>query len=406
MSSEKGILNRKIKDAQKVKLTCSVCGSEYEITYGRYRKVIKDHKYKYRCKKCFPKSWYNDLTKEQKESHSSKISDAWTNKPDEEKEIVKQHHRDVWDNKSEEDKKKHAETSSITMTNYWSNIEPEKANKRREESIIILSNYRETVTAEKKAKVSKKMSESQKKRWKNMDQEEYIRRQEITSKNMLHWWRTVSEEKLKNRSEKLSKAATEWWENITPEEYMKWDLARIKGVDNYNKFIQVIPTGNEASFIKLLNNKFINFEWHWFNKIKYPNFESLFPSNPITNSPFVSPYKEWDFKLNLSDNCILVDIDGSIHDSSKIHKYEGYHYNGTKYLVSDLIKFYDDKRMYHTDGFVAYVVLAYDDNITDNTLVKNIITGEMMDFKTFMEYISFMDIPKNERKYIFKTLFA
>ena len=48
MSSKQGIINAKIRDAKKIKLICSNCKKEFEITYGIYRRY-KD-KTNIRCK--------------------------------------------------------------------------------------------------------------------------------------------------------------------------------------------------------------------------------------------------------------------------------------------------------------------------------------------------------------------
>ena len=141
---------------------------------------------------------------------------------------------------------------------------------------------------------------------------------------------------------------------------------------------------NEMNFSKYLEKSNISYEVHYFNKIKYPDFDKLFPVNTSTGSTIISSYHSWDFKVHTLESDVFVDIDGSVHDP--------------KNKTTGITEFNDSKRPYQTDGLPAYAVLCYDDNLTDDTPVKNIITNEIMSFKQFMALIAFMNMDEKELK--------
>lgn len=69
-------------DKDKVDLNCIICGDDYQLSYGRYRR-IKDGNY--RCRKCMLKyrgkvisNKYQTLSEEEKQNRSNKIKSRWT----------------------------------------------------------------------------------------------------------------------------------------------------------------------------------------------------------------------------------------------------------------------------------------------------------------------------------------
>ena len=390
MSSINGIENAKKRDAIKVKLICENCGNEYEITYGRYRR-IKNASYKKLCKKCFPKLWYVNMSEESKIKHNQGISNAWKNKSEEDKESIKQKHRDAWNNKTKEEKIKHSLISSENLKKYWSELSEEEKERRRIESSIILQEYRETMTDIERININKKISNSSKSYWGNITNEELNYHKNNTSKYMLEWWRNASKEQLEERSLKLSIKALEWWKNLTPDKYQEWNKKRMEGLNKYLSNLENYPTKTEKEFMNLLHMNSISYEWHWYTTIKYSDFDKLFPYNLISKNPYVSPYHEWDFKLNFINKSILVDIDGSIHDSNKTN-YNITCWNGTKVKLSEYIKFNDSKRPYQTDGLESYVVQCYNDTIDYNSNVLDIKTNNIISMKQFILIVNELNI--------------
>jgi len=61
------------------------------------------------------------------------------------------------------------------------------------------------------------------------------------------------------------------------------------------------------------------------------------------------------------------------------------------------MKFYDYKRQYQIPpNHDAYAVICYDDELTDDHDVVNIMTGEIIDFKSFISLIKFSSLTEKE----------
>ena len=148
---------------------------------------------------------------------------------------------------------------------------------------------------------------------------------------------------------------------------------------------------------------YLKYDIHWYNKIKHPDFDKLFPNNPVTGSKFVSPYHQWDISVKLFDTRVLIDIDGSIHDPNKI-SHDVTYFDGRKISLSDLITFNDSQRVYQTDNLNAYVIQCYDDKLTDNTPVVKINTGEIINFKSLIGILTFESMTEREKRKMFKSL--
>ena len=89
-------------------------------------------------------------------------------------------------------------------------------------------------------------------------------------------------------------------------------------------------------------------------------------------------------------------MDGSIHNLKP-----------GECIVGDLdraeyIKSNDRKRMYQTDELDAYIILAYDDNLKDNTRVLKLKTGEMIQYYQLIGILQAMDLGIKEFKKMVK----
>lgn len=400
MSSVKGIANAKIRDSKMVTLTCSNCGAEYQICYGRYRRIRNKAASSFRCKKCFPKLWYSDLSEEERNKFILTHKERWNNKSPEEKARLADISKIRWKNMTEEEKINHGKISSENMKKYWNDLSEEEYQRRVFVLRIIYDEYIKNRTPEQRMKTAKIQSENMKRRWKEMSPEIYEKHQKQTSDAMKFWWDNLTDEERRIQSKKVSDATKEWWINMSDEERIIWDKKRIIGVMKYYKRIKNNFTKTENQFISILNLNNIVFQTHYANKNKHPDFDNLFPFNPITKGT-VSPYHEWDFKINLSEVSILVDIDGSIHDSEKtnsIVRNNTYDY----FNLSEFVSFNDSKRPYQTDGLDAYIVKCYTDEILNSNPVINIKTNEVMSLCSFIEKINFMNLSIKEQNELLK----
>jgi len=129
--------------------------------------------------------------------------------------------------------------------------------------------------------------------------------------------------------------------------------------------------GIEGIFMKLLYENNIKFIYQYYNIIEYPEFNNLFPYNPITGSNYVSPFHRWDFKI-LTNKCdIFVDIDGSIHDKNQTNRIVTFT-NKRKGYLSDKQSFDDSQRKYQTDNLLSYIIQCYNDILNMNNKVINV----------------------------------
>jgi len=192
--------------------------------------------------------------------------------------------------------------------------------------------------------------------------------------------------------------------NKSPEEYQEWNRKRVEGFNNYLNNLNITPNKTEAMFIHALNLHGINYMYIWYNVNKHEKFNELFPYNYNLGTNKVSPHHAWDFKINLYDRSILVDVDGSIHDSSNSN-YEVTYHDGTTFLLSDYIEWKDSQRPYQCDDYDAYAILAYNNIITPDTPVLDIRTDNLMTFKRFMDLLWLMtfNLTEKERRKLIKN---
>ena len=401
MSSAKGILNRKIKDATKETFICKQCGMTYTMSYGN----IRHYKGNYApiCRQCKLQNAYKNHTPEMKAKKAmtglqnlSGMKNATID------EMVAKTTADAkarWENKSPEEKLEHARQSSINMHNRWDNISEAEMEIVRSKQSKVTKKWLSTLTPEEKAEISRKQSESQKKRWAAMSKEERQKIAEQRRTQLKKWHEETPEEiKIEWRA-KISKSTKKNWDNMTPEERLEWDIRRAEGAAKAQKTRKTPPS--ELEFQNIMNSMHISYDTQIRNMFKHPDFDKLFPCNPVVHNSMVSYEHNWDFKLHLLSTDMFVDIDGSIHDKDKT-KTVTMVYLTTKERVStsEFIEFNDSKRPYQTDGLPAYVVLAYKDTIDPDTDVLNVESGSTMPFHAFLMYIEFLNLPESQQKKI------
>ena len=279
--------------------------------------------------------WWNSISNEDKEIRKQKISDSWNLLSDEDKKHRSEKHRQWWGELDEKGK----EAFRISRKEYYNNLSDEEKELWRKRSIDS---------------------------WKKLPQEEKDR---IISAR--------------------ADGVRRFWKNITPEEFNIW-------IQSHSISNKTNPKDTELFFINELERlKFLNiiedFHYQYTNQIKYENFNELFPTNPYSKGK-CSPYHKWDFKIDLSDKYILIDIDGSIH------KLEQSKWIVDGFDVGGYIQFNDSQRPYQTDGLDAYIILAYNDMIEDTTPVLSFQTGEIITYKQLIDLISYRSFSKKELK--------
>ena len=412
---------------KRVKVVCSDCSIEYEVS-SSHLNYIKRQNSKCRCQSCYKKwrknSWYQELSKEKRDEISKQRSvigkAIWINKTDQEMKVVnakrvstrvnrttdqkedyKKKHQITWGNKSPEEMRAHSNIRRGNTTKFWNSL----TDKQREEMSRKMSNaqkiYMESLSPEERYAMRSSRSVLSKEQWARLSGDEYSI---IISKMSLgHKKQWANRTHLERRSvaKKISVARKRYWENMTKEEYQERNHKRAEGYNTYMNNLNIIPTETETIFIHQMTLHNICYRWHYYNTLKHPEFDNIFPNNPVTGSKFINPYHEWDFIVHLSNRSILVDVDGSIHfnDSyTTIHPF-----TGVKYSILDYHKFNDSQRPYQTDGLDAYLIECSDDTLHDNTKVIHIQSGKYQNFKEFLGMIFWDSMCKKDKKLAVKT---
>ena len=372
----------------KLPIICSVCGKEFKITWDTYR--TKDPNIPWRCRECNDKyrnEVYNNKSDEDKkifvEKQRQRSSEYWKNLSKEDKEKDSKRRKALWDERYKTSKAVEIlETMKSGRANWWNSLSEEDKKQEIGRLSNIHQNWFENATTEEIEEWKLKISANSKYNWSLLTKEERMKRMEGIHNGCINFWK-----------------------NMTVKQYQDWKLKFIKGykdyIDNVNPYgANVVPNKNENAFINEMSKNKIKCIFQYPNTKIHPDFDKIFPYNLVTKADFNSPYHMWDFLIHTTNSDVFVDVDGSMHFKdtySRTHPY-----TKITYKELDYKKFLDSQRPYQTDGLPAYAVLCYDDNLTDDTPVKNIITNEIMTFKQFISILSFMDMTKDEQKEILK----
>nr|DAR89240.1 MAG TPA: zinc-ribbon domain protein [Caudoviricetes sp.] len=339
--------------------TCPKCGKKFRIKFGSWRKDKNKIRY---CASCNTNMIYeriNSLPKEEKEMFYKKRNDAV---------------RKGWKNQTPEMKKKVSEersrrfhnpdfraSFSKALSDRWKNMDQVK----KHHIVARLQEGREEYWKDEENKNFH--SKRARKKWFNQTKEEQERILGALTKGRLDYYKNDTPERKRQRIQKSSESLKRFWKNLSKDEK---DL-RVKEMLNYLKphfdsLSAGIMNANESKLSEFLNLYQLKYTYNWYNEEKHPDFDKLFPINPIRKGVYVSPYHAWDFKIEGIDSATLVDIDGSIHDpkssSNTVHDT-----HGNEFILYDYIAFKDSQRIYQTDGLDAYVIKCYDDQLSYNT---------------------------------------
>ena len=304
---------------------------------------------------------------------------------EEEKQQYRQVRKDAYDKFSQEKK----DEFRIRSEKQWEGLSPEEIEERMQPLRKGIKKYWSNISEEEKAIHIKKLTDGQKEWWNNLSDEEQAYHMKRLHDGYNEWLNSMTEEERNIQINAIAKYASE----MTQEEFNAMMLNRYKPDT-------IIPNTGEIEFQKHLDSNNIRYTFQFVNKIVDKNFHTIFPVNPVTKGK-VSPYHMWDFIIYLRNKEVLIDIDGSIHDTSKTNKNVTYN-KDQEVELSKLISFNDSKRPYQTDGLDAYIIKAYNDKIEDETIVMNVNTNQEIKFKDFLNILILDSMDENDVKDLIK----
>ena len=383
-------MNQRDRDKKLVYLKCDGCNADISIKYGTYRRTKNNPHY---CRKCRGINEHNrieSLPINEKKAYKSRknkaIAKGWSNQSDEMKKHVsdmrkeesarperkalkKKLAQERWDNKSEEEKINHMQKMHKGRDDYYGDPENMKIHSDRGRD----NWYKQSIE----------------------EQNRILNALEIGRINYLAFIPIdIRESKRKN----MSVRSTSFWKNLSFEEKI---IQVRKAQEGKVKSKNIKFTNTEKEFINILNLNNIEYEYQFLTDDIHPEFFNLFPNNPVNGDSFVSPFHAWDFRLNLKQKQILIDIDGSIHDPFKTN-YIISDNDNSRYNLKEFNHFYDTKRIYQTDNLEAYVIKAYDDKLGDNIKVMNVQYRVEMTFKDFILYLNGLNMNDKDIKEMIK----
>ena len=369
-----------------ISTTCTRCSSVFEMDDNLYLHR-KAHKSKIICPACLAKS---------KEDRYKKIGQSmkstWASYNKEERQHRIANAKSGIHNMSSEAKARRSERSSKATRQVMSNLSDDE---RKSRSVKISNANRRRyaeMSEEKRCEIGNHISVGLNARSAEDKAKSNKQRSESLSRTIAN----MSSEELAERNQRVQ----EWWDNLTPEEFQKWKANQASGYSKYIENLSIVPNSNEQALMNYFNANKLTYDFQSLNTSIHPDFTTLFPFNPVTGSIFINPYHKWDFRVKTLSGDVFVDIDGSIHfNESYISKHPS---TGAEYNLLDYYKFKDSQRLYQTDGLPSYVVLCPDDQVTPNTVVRNLYTDEKMTLQSFLVILQWMNMSKKEQKRMLK----
>lgn len=330
--------------------------------------------------------------------HLSKVrKEWWKNMTDDQRAYMKSCAAKAWGDASEEQRDRMRSLARERGIRLWKDRDPETKSKMIERLLQSQKEYWNSLSDEERSAWMHNVQKGHDTWYNSLTDEELINLNQRRSIAMKDVWKNRTPEELEAISKIHREIAIERWKNMTEDEFNDWQLKRAAGLSEYVNNLHNRINKNEESLINLLRLFELDSSSHFVSEIKHPDFDKLFPFNPVTGSTNVSYCHEWDVIVHTKNKPILIDIDGSIHDPDKINHSIKY-FDGKIVSLKDLIAFNDSKRPYQTDGLDAYVIKCYDDNLTLRTPVVNITNGESISVFDMIKIIKANNLTDNEIK--------
>lgn len=330
------------------------------------------------------------------EFHRKQQKEFWDNLSEDEynsmKSKISKGQKDRISNMNEYELKEHNDRLHANHMKWRESLSPEEVELLLQPARLGFKLWNENISQEEKDNLLSRRIEGYKIWWDSLSDQEKDDHIKRLHDGFDQWFESLSEEEKKLRLEKSNTNLKDWFNTLSSEE-KEQHYRTITMNANKNKSF----TESESIFDRILQENNFRFDIQYMSECIHPDFHKMFPKNPFTNSEFVSPYHSWDFIIYLQDKSILIDIDGSIHDSSKTNSSVLYGKN-TFLNLSEFIQFNDSQRPYQTDGLDAYIIKAYNDKIEDDTIVQNVKTNECIKFKDFINIISFDNLSEKDKK--------
>ena len=379
------------RDKEDVPMTCADCGKQYTMKFGSWRRNKNGI---HRCKDCTMKELQRKINGSSEEERNALIARrnaaikaGWAKQTDEQKKKISLDRSIAWSN----DMKRKADLHE-RLVQMWKNMSDEDKNKQWE----IMGKARNAYWNDDAHR--KYHSCRARKKWYAQAPEEQARIIAAANKGYATYLENETAEQRAERLKKMSISMKKWWSSLSNEEFDEHIKKYRFGMDKYfKKLNQHNPNQNESVFIGFLEKYLLSFHHEYYSQKKYPNFDELFPENPVRKGIRIHPYHVWDFIIHLKDKDILVDVDGSIHDpesSSNVVRDS----HGNQFVLYDYISFNDSQRLYQTDGMDAYVVECYDNNMTEDSIVRNITSGKTTSLKNFLVDLSWESLSDEDKK--------
>lgn len=389
--------------SKRIKVVCIDCGMSFDVGKTAYYNHNKNGCLQYRCKQCKAKYYselnkirWNDKTEKEKADFSKKMSDIYNQQTDEEKAIHREKSISYWTNMSDADKQRYVDNCK----KLW--------NSRSEEyKIGFISNlqhnivkWRRSLHEDTKDKIYKNIASKNKETWNSLSDEEKEKRIKLLKDERDRWWKNATMDQLIDHKAK----SVGYWNSLSEEDKEKYRQLKI---DEWNKkcdddliktyfntslgkvnskLMEENKSSTELDFISVIDRNNMKYDYQYMN-YTYPDyFYEIFDKNK-------SPYHVWDFCIHTLNSDILIDIDGSEHAIAE-----------DQFITKGGIDFgnkiqqNDAKRIFQTDGLEAFIVLAYNDIIEDNTAVYNITNNKFITFRDLMNYLIVMNISDDEFK--------
>jgi len=367
-------------DREKVTVICSVCGTDVKILCNTLK--TKDKNIPWRCRRCnddYRNAIYQSKPQEEKDifvnKQANRTKQYWANLNDEDKKADSDRRKSVWDKRLKEGDYRIIEAMVDGRAKWYDNL-----------------------TNEQKEYYYQLRNIGRDKWWNTLSEEEKLTHMQHPHEGFKVWYSNLSGEEQLEFMKPVCEGCQKFWNSLTPEGYQEWCVKHSIGYNKYLHQPKTYPNKNELQLTNMLDLNGIAFELQYHSVVKHPDFDSLFPLNIVTGSKLVDPTHSWDLKINLHDKNILIDVDGSIHTIPP-----------NKFITDGIdvgayVKFNDSKRPYQTDGYDAYIVLCYDDNLTGDTPVISFQTWEIMTVKQLIELLNFMNLSKKKKRKIMKNL--